>query len=711
MKANIKKDEDGLDNIDDFWNDDEHDEQPDQNNNQDYDEFQQHSRRMSSPHQRQYFEQELPEELLSTPTSRRLRNVPMSRGSASSGVGLSLPGGSMYDNAADEYHSPSFHAVKKRLIFTNDSSDIEPEQDDYQPIIRQTKKPTSSSPSLDKLLSASRQKNAQIKANVDRMSPIITSKSTVRPVTSTVANSRPQMTSAAASRRAGMPKAFDLGGDFDTEDDQNDDIDRNDNYDFDNGDAAQDDLEEPAPATPKRPSRKPSARTPAEFTRKSKIAQIPKTTDIQSEDDDHEPEPEEEVDDRIRFSDEDETSNRYAEEEEEEEEERRPAVNKKAADPVQKKRLASTKEPKSNNRSKLTAAAPKDIPKSNKSKPDPAIRTKGHKAPNKISQMAAVEDTDEDDGLVPLSIQKKSTSGKSKSVAGAAVSKKMTKTAANKSNRTNSSRSTRNTSESKRYETAVELVTVPVVPDVGADDQGVRRSHRTKITPLEFWKNERVVIGKDADATPVIKAVLRAPPEEPHPKSKKRKRAAASSNSKRGATFVMPRRRRKQAHTEDEEEELDSNLEENVDSQSGMGLSDEVASKRAEVLTFGTDKVTSRVIAESKNTLNFKDVEGGQYLFHRGLEDADSLASGIIKIKPGGKKPTTNSNGSSMVFFVIKGVVQVTVHETDFVVSTGGRFLVPRGNQYGISNLSKKESMLFFTQNKIQSTKANDDVL
>ncbi|KAF9359881.1 hypothetical protein BGX26_011171 [Mortierella sp. AD094] len=710
MKANIKKDEDGLDNIDDFWNDDEQDEQPDQNDNQDYNEIRRHSRRMSSPPQRQYLEQELPEELLSTPTSRRLRNVPMSRGSASSSMGLSLPGGSMYDNAADEYHSPSFHAVKKRLVFTNDSSDIEPEQDDYQPAIRQTKKVASSSPSLDKLLSASRQKNAQIKANVARVSPVITSRSTVRPVTSTVANSRPQMTSAAASRRAGMPKAFDLGGDFDDEDDQDDNIDQNDNYDLDNGDAEQDDLDEPVPTTPKRSSRKPSSvRTPAEFTRKSKVAQVPKTTEIQSEDDDHEPEPEDEVDDRIRFSDEDDISNKYAEEEEEE---RRPAVNRKAADPVQKKRLASTKEPKSNNRSKLAAAASKDIPKSNKSASDTVNRTKGQKAPNKISQAAAVKDTDEDDGLVPLSTQRKSTNGKSNSVVAATGSKKTTKATANKSSRVNSNRGARNASSgSKGYEAAVELVAVPVVPDVGADNQGVRRSHRTKITPLEFWKNERVVIGKDADAAPVIKAVLRAPPEESHPKSKKRKRASASSNSKRGAAAVIPRQRRKQARTEVDEDELDSSLEENVDSQSGMGLSDEVANKRAEVLTFGTNKVTSRVIAESKDTLNFKDVEGGQYLFHRGLEDADSLASGIIKIKPSGKKPTTNSNGSSMVFFVMKGLVQVTIHETDFVVSTGGRFLVPRGNQYGISNLSKKESTLFFTQNKIQSTKTSDNDL
>ncbi|KAF9943518.1 hypothetical protein BGZ65_000885, partial [Modicella reniformis] len=51
------------------------------------------------------------------------------------------------------------------------------------------------------------------------------------------------------------------------------------------------------------------------------------------------------------------------------------------------------------------------------------------------------------------------------------------------------------------------------------------------------------------------------------------------------------------------------------------------------------------------------------------------------------------------VFYVIRGIAEATVHETEFVVTTGGRFLVPRGNQYGIVNLSDKNPcQLFFVQ-------------
>ncbi|KAF9203553.1 hypothetical protein BGZ49_006288 [Haplosporangium sp. Z 27] len=679
MKANIKKDADGLDNIDDFWDDDDEADKDD-NQYQDHNDDRRRSRRMTSPPQRQYLEQELPEELLSTPTSRRLRNVPMSGSTSSldrSTRGLSLPGSNLYDNA-DEYQSPSFHAVKKRLVFTNDSSDVEQDQDDFQPVLRKPRVAQSSSPSLDKLLTASREKNAQIKAQ-------------------TSVSSRPQMTSAAASRRGGMPKAFDLGGDFDDHSDQDD---------FDYGNTAQSDFDEPVPSTPKRSSKKvTSAQTPAEFRRKSKAVPIPKTTSAQSDDDHyyHEPEPEPEDDSRLRFSDEEDTRNRYSEDDEED---IPPPISKKTVEPVQKKRTASTKEPKSNNRSKMTAVATKDIPKNTKSTSTSAIGLKGQKAG---SRAAHVDDSDSDDGRVPLSTQKKSTSGKSKNTMSSSGPKKAAKAITTKSSGSGSSQQKSNELK-KSSKTPVELVEIPVVPDVGAGDNGVRRSRRTKIAPLEFWKNERVVFDKDEDSAPVIKAVLRAPPTDEPPRSSiKRKRTTGNgSNSKRSTVVPIPQRKQKQVSVEEEEDELDSSLEESLEHSRGhLGLSDEVASKKAEVLTFGTNKVTLQAIAEAKDSTKFRDVEGGQYQFHRGLEDPDSLASGIIKIKPGGRKATTNSNGSSMVFFVIRGLVQVTVHETDFVVSTGGRFLVPRGNQYGIINLSKKESTLFFTQNKSKGTSAS----
>ena len=99
MKANIKKDADGLDNIDDFWDDDNGGDQSNNepNDQEEYDDNDDGARDMSPPAQQRqqqaqgYMEQELLQELLSTPTSRRSRNVPMSKGSTS-GLSSSVRG-------------------------------------------------------------------------------------------------------------------------------------------------------------------------------------------------------------------------------------------------------------------------------------------------------------------------------------------------------------------------------------------------------------------------------------------------------------------------------------------------------------------------------------------------------------------------------------------------------------------------------------------
>ena len=50
------------------------------------------------------------------------------------------------------------------------------------------------------------------------------------------------------------------------------------------------------------------------------------------------------------------------------------------------------------------------------------------------------------------------------------------------------------------------------------------------------------------------------------------------------------------------------------------------------------------------------------------------------------------------MFFCYVGAVSVTVHKQSFIIAPGGTFLVPRGNQYYIQNISKRETVLFFAQ-------------
>jgi centromere protein C len=50
------------------------------------------------------------------------------------------------------------------------------------------------------------------------------------------------------------------------------------------------------------------------------------------------------------------------------------------------------------------------------------------------------------------------------------------------------------------------------------------------------------------------------------------------------------------------------------------------------------------------------------------------------------------------VFYVIEGAVTFKVHESSYVLCTGGMILVPRGNTYYIENIAERDARLFFAQ-------------
>lgn len=47
---------------------------------------------------------------------------------------------------------------------------------------------------------------------------------------------------------------------------------------------------------------------------------------------------------------------------------------------------------------------------------------------------------------------------------------------------------------------------------------------------------------------------------------------------------------------------------------------------------------------------------------------------------------------------MIEGAVTFKVHESSYVLCTGGMILVPRGNTYYIENITERDAKLFFAQ-------------
>jgi centromere protein C len=60
------------------------------------------------------------------------------------------------------------------------------------------------------------------------------------------------------------------------------------------------------------------------------------------------------------------------------------------------------------------------------------------------------------------------------------------------------------------------------------------------------------------------------------------------------------------------------------------------------------------------------------------------------------------------VFFVIEGAVTFKVHESSYLLCTGGMILVPRGNTYYIENIADRDAKLFFAQARRVSAEEED---
>ena len=50
------------------------------------------------------------------------------------------------------------------------------------------------------------------------------------------------------------------------------------------------------------------------------------------------------------------------------------------------------------------------------------------------------------------------------------------------------------------------------------------------------------------------------------------------------------------------------------------------------------------------------------------------------------------------MFYIIEGAINLRVHRTSLVLASGAMFLVPRGNNYYMENISQRPTKMFFAQ-------------
>ncbi|WFD17733.1 mitotic fidelity of chromosome transmission- protein [Malassezia arunalokei] len=231
--------------------------------------------------------------------------------------------------------------------------------------------------------------------------------------------------------------------------------------------------------------------------------------------------------------------------------------------------------------------------------------------------------------------------------------------------------------------------------------EGLRRGKRHRIAPLDWWRGERALYGKPDEPTgdaltgvvaPVLKQVIRVPraPGEGTFSGMRRFRAKpagyAQPGRPPGSRNYVPRL---------------SPVEEDEDDEEAAEAWEADTDPYGRVMDADTNTEVTMRIACTAAGIRPRPAFNQAFSYEKIFGISDFMAAGVLVIPEGGEKPAKPSKDNNYTFVVLRGVVQVMVHRTRFVIASGGMFLVPKGNTYHIRNVSQREVRLFFAQARL----------
>ena len=231
--------------------------------------------------------------------------------------------------------------------------------------------------------------------------------------------------------------------------------------------------------------------------------------------------------------------------------------------------------------------------------------------------------------------------------------------------------------------------------------EGLRRGKRHRIAPLDWWRGERALYGKPDEPTgdaltgvvaPVLKQVIRVPraPGEGTFSGMRRFRAKpagyAQPGRPPGSRNYVPRL---------------SPVEEDEDDEEAAEAWEADTDPYGRVMDADTNTEVTMRIACTAAGIRPRPAFNQAFSYEKIFGISDFMAAGVLVIPEGGEKPAKPSKDNNYTFVVLRGVVQVMVHRTRFVIASGGMFLVPKGNTYHIRNVSHREVRLFFAQARL----------
>ncbi|WPH04236.1 Hypothetical protein R9X50_00712500 [Acrodontium crateriforme] len=213
------------------------------------------------------------------------------------------------------------------------------------------------------------------------------------------------------------------------------------------------------------------------------------------------------------------------------------------------------------------------------------------------------------------------------------------------------------------------------------------RYGRSVIQPLKYWENESRV-WKHGEIEGIIRADHVVQPKRASGKKK----------------FKAKKRKAPTSGLEDiaEESEVESVAADEWEDELGV-IAGEVAQWDSETQEGDPNEPIREDLAFASSAIQFRDVAGSEFKYAK-IISLPFFGSGVVEIPPNGYKKAKSSRDKQMAFFVHEGKVLVEIGApgmeiTQFAITKGGLWVVPRGNTYAIANESTtKTARVFFAQ-------------
>eukprot|EP00794_Sanderia_malayensis_P008081 gene8081-8946_t len=261
------------------------------------------------------------------------------------------------------------------------------------------------------------------------------------------------------------------------------------------------------------------------------------------------------------------------------------------------------------------------------------------------------------------------------------VSQKAAKTRKRKAKRINPTSGAAAKRKTARKQNRIDGLEIPpskiqdILNDADNREEGPRRGNRTRVPPIKYWNLNEYIEYERRNSGLVIKDVVRSENSPVYrPKSKpatKKKRVAATTST-----------------SSDQDEDF----------------SDEV--NPVQLVRDASDQLVAMRIFNTPQMLNLvapgplpDGTQVSNLLIHKFFNHR-LFSVGTLVILPKSEKGLQIVENDTMLFFVQKGSVSVTIEERTTQVGKGCTFFVPCGNCYNIENLLDKKAELQFVQIK-----------